>query len=153
MLFDPVFQLSLISTGIALLISLVQKKTINHSELRRIKEEIKSLQNDMKEAQKKNNASKTNKILARTMELSKKQMMMVMKPALYTMPLFIIVFPLIANFFADVTYTFPMGLGIPWMSFSPFGFVLKTTLGWLGIYILVSIITSIALKKILKLSF
>ena len=153
MLLDPVVQLGLISSGLSLIITLVQKKTIDHKEMKRIRSEIKSLQKDMKEAQKKNDVSKTNKMMARTMHLSKKQMMMTMKPALYTMPLFIIAFPLIAKYFVAVTYTFPLGLALPWFSFSPFGFVWKATLGWLGVYILFSIIASIVFKKVFKLSF
>ena len=152
MFFDPVVQLGLISSGLSLIITLVQKKTIDHKEMKRIRSEIKSLQKDMKEAQKKNDVSKTNKMMARTMHLSKKQMMMTMKPALYTMPLFIIAFPLIAKYFATVTYTFPLGFALPWFSFS-LGFIWKSTLGWLGVYILFSIIASIVFKKVFKLSF
>ena len=87
------------------------------------------------------------------MELSKKQMTITMKPSLYSMPLFIFAFPAIRKYFLDLVYTFPLGIGIPWFSLSPFGFVWKTTIGWLGFYILVSIIASIIFKKLFKLSF
>ncbi|RLG13838.1 MAG: hypothetical protein DRN66_03440 [Candidatus Nanohalarchaeota archaeon] len=153
MFLDPLIQLTLISSGLSLVVTLIQKKTIDHVAMKRIRAEIKSLQKDMKEAQKKNDVAKTNKMLARTMELTKKQMMMTMKPTMYTMPLFIIAFPIIRKYFLDVIYTFPMGLGIPWLSLSPFGFLWKTTFGWLGIYIMVSIIASIVFKKIFKMSF
>ena len=153
MFLDPIVQLTLISSGLSLIITLVQKKTINQGEMKRIKAEIKSLQKEMKEAQKNNNTSKSNKLLSRTMELTQKQMKMTMKPALYTMPLFIIAFPLIAKYFAAVSLAIPFGLALPWLSWSPFGFVWKTTLGWLGIYILASIFANIIFKKILKMSF
>ena len=53
MILDPIIQLTLISSFLSLVVTLIQKKTIDHDAMKRIRSEIKSLQKNMKESQKK----------------------------------------------------------------------------------------------------
>lgn len=121
--------LLIISFILTLIITLIFKFLTDQHLMKTLKEEIKLSQQEAKNH--KDNPKKLIEIQKQAMEKNLKLMMHSMKPMLFTFLPIIIVFGWLRN-----TYT-------GWSSPIPY-------MGWIGTYIIFSLIFSISLRKLLK---
>ncbi|MEM0372588.1 MAG: EMC3/TMCO1 family protein [archaeon] len=117
----------------ALISSIINKKLVNRDRTEFIQERVKELQKEMNEALKKDPKADISGKNAEIMALMKEQMSMSFKPMMYTAIPFIIVLSAVG------------------IRYGPAGFVVSgvplfNNLGWLGWYILVSLITTIIIE-------
>lgn len=128
---DPLnlFIVSLILTGI---ITLAYKYLTNQTKMRELKEEMKNMQKSMKEMK-----DKPDKMMAMQKETMKKNMEYMkhsMKPTLFTFLPIIIIFGWLRGYYD--------ALGNPQVFLG---------LTWIWVYIIFSLVISIALRKVLKI--
>jgi len=134
----------IISTLVSLFITLVTSRVVDREKMRRIRERMPQLQEKLKEAQREKDSKKMVKINREMLELQREMMANAFKPMLYTMlPLLLL--------FSWLRYIMPQNTPVVHLPFElPF---YGTTLGWLGWYILSSLLVSPVLKKLLNAEF
>jgi len=119
---------------ITLLITLVQKYTVDQNVMRELKEDSKKMRKELKAV--KDDPAKFQQHQKKMMDLSMKQMKMSFKPMMYYFIPIILVFTWMKSVLVDVVV-------LP-LSFWP------GHLGWLGTYIIFSIVFSTFFRKALK---
>ncbi|OYT43353.1 MAG: hypothetical protein B6U88_01205 [Candidatus Aenigmarchaeota archaeon ex4484_56] len=127
-----------ISILIALFTSILQKKLVDIELVKSIKKELKEINNEMKKSDK----DELNKLLSKSMELQSKLMKQTMKPMIYSSGVILLVFYLLSVYCKNATIVLPFSI--------PF---IGNSLGWVGTYILFSIISSLIFRKIFKINF
>ena len=141
MTLPPAASVSIISLLLTAIVTFAYKLLTNQTLLKEMKSQIKDYQNQTKNH--KDNPEKVMEIQKQAMKLNMDYMKHSMKPMLYTFLPLILVF----NWLRE---TFDSGKDI--LNF-PFSIPLfGTGLGWLGVYIIVSIIASILIRRIFKIS-
>jgi len=126
---SPLLGIIIISLILTILVTLAYKFLTDQKMLKEIKEEMKDLRGQMKEH--KGNPEKLMEIQKISMEKSMKQMKQSFKPMLLTLLPLLIIFSWLRNVY------------------NPIGPVLGS-LTWIWVYIISSMVFSIALRKILK---
>ena len=126
---NPLFGMVFISLILTLLVTLIYKYTTNQKAMKELKDELKSLQGKMKEHKEDN--SKMMEIQKEAMEKNIKYMKHTFVPMILTFLPIIIIFGWIKLVYVPLGKIFFM-------------------FGWLGTYIIFSIIFSYGLRKILK---
>ena len=126
---NPLFGMVFISLILTLLVTLIYKYTTNQKAMKELKDELKSLQGKMKEHKEDN--SKMMEIQKEAMEKNIKYMKHTFVPMILTFLPIIIIFGWIK------------------LVYDPLGKIFFM-FGWLGTYIIFSIIFSYGLRKILK---
>jgi uncharacterized membrane protein (DUF106 family) len=127
---SPLTGLIIISFLIALISTLVYKFATDQNLMKNIKEEMKDLKNEIKKAA--NDPAKMDELNKRSIEKSMTQMKHSMRPTLWTIIPFLLVFVWLRVEYTDLAVKFL------WID------------SWFWIYFLFSIIFSLVLKKILK---
>lgn len=135
-----VFIVTFITVVATLVATLIQKKFTDVDLMKSLKAETKKISREMKEV--KQDTKKLNELMSKSFEIQKKMMGQTMKPMMFSSIIILGVFFLLSAFFSEVTLTLPFSL--------PF---IGNTLGWVGIYIIVSIISSLIFRKIFDLGF
>jgi len=138
---NPVIDILVISLLVSLFITIVNKYMGDQKKIKALKDEMKILRKKQKEVMKEKNPKKMQEIQQEVMKKSMEQMKHTMnfKIMLVTMlPLFVALAAIRA-------------------AYTPFGKILNLgifgwELGWLGTYILFSIISSLIMKKILNVA-
>jgi uncharacterized membrane protein (DUF106 family) len=133
-----IYLLVIITCGLALIGTLIQKKLMDIDLVRSLKGEIKKLEKEAKAA--KNDVNKQTKIISKQLNIQKQLLSHTMKPAMISSIPILIALMIMGNSFHAVTLALPFAL--PWIG---------STLGWLGIYILVSLISTMIFRKLLGL--
>lgn len=123
------YNLILMSLLLTLVITIVYKYVTNQKLMKELKDDMKSMQDDMKKC--KDNPQQMLELQKKVMEKNMKYMLESLKPTLVTMLPMLWIFNWLRIYYTD------------------FGAVLFG-LGWIWIYIIFSIIFSIALRKLLK---
>ena len=144
-IFAPIMKLGkfwalvIISFILTALITFIYKWTTNQQLLKQMREEIKQHQSKMKDH--KDNPQKVMELKKRSMEVNLQYMKHSMKPMLITfIPLIIIFGWLRKTFDTGAVITFPFKIPL-----------IGNDMGWLGVYIISSIIFSTLLRKVLKI--
>lgn len=132
----PITFMTLAVISITLLITVVQKMTVDQNVMRELKADSKKLRKEVKAL--KDNPEKFQQHQKKMMELSMKQMKMSFKPMMYYMIPLLLFFTWLRNIMTDVIVLRPPVW--PW------------EMGWLGTYILLSIFFSMIFRKILKVN-
>ena len=130
----PITFIALISMSVALMITLVNKFAIDQNVMKEMKKDIAKYRSEMKANR--GDLEKIKKIQPKMMEISMKQMKMSFKPMMYYFIPIILVFTWMKSVLVDVVV-------LP-LSFWP------GHLGWLGTYIIFSIVFSTFFRKALK---
>ncbi len=138
---SPVGTVLIVSFILTLIVTLVYKLTTNQTLLKALKEEMKTLRADMKLY--KNDHSKLMELQKKSMEKSMEQMKHTIKPMIITFIPLIFIFGWLRDTYPAEQIILKFPFNLPKMG-SSLGF------GWLGIYVLSSVIFSIILRKILK---
>jgi len=124
--------LFIVAFTLTLLITLVYKFMTDQKALKSMKAEMKELRKDIKEF--KEDPQKVMALQKKSMESSLKQMKMTLKPMIITFIPLIIMFGWLRGVYTDLPIKF---LGIT---------------SWMWIYIIFAVVSSIVLRKILKVS-
>jgi len=132
------YVLVIITSALALMGTVIQKKMMDIDLVRSLKAEIKKLEKEYKNA--KNDTKKQTKIISKQLEIQKQLLGQTMKPAMISSVPILIALIIMGNSFSAVTLALPFAL--PWIG---------STLGWLGIYIIVSLISTMVFRKLLGL--
>jgi uncharacterized membrane protein (DUF106 family) len=133
-----IYVLIAITCGLALVGTLIQKKMMDIDLVRSLKAEIKKLEKEYKNA--KNDTKKQTKIMTKQLDIQKQLLSHTMKPAMISSVPILIALIIMGTSFEGVMLQLPFAL--PWIG---------NTLGWLGIYILVSLISTMIFRKVLGL--
>lgn len=140
LLLPPRWSLLVISFIVTFLITCSYKYLTDQNKMKTLKEEIKIAQQTMKEN--KDNKEKFAEIQKELLTKNGQLMKMSLRPTLITFIPVIILFGWIRSTFLPAGDIFSWGTSIP---------LLGTGIGWLGTYILSSIIFSIIIRKALKI--
>ncbi|MBD3263277.1 DUF106 domain-containing protein [Candidatus Woesearchaeota archaeon] len=130
----------MISAVLSLVVTLVYKFATDQAVMKELKEQIKKYQQQMKEH--KDNLQKMNEIQKKSMKLNMKLMKQNFKPMLITMVPFIIIFWWLRGIYEGVV-VIPLSFHFPLSG-------LETGLGWIGFYIICSMIFTTVFRKALK---
>ena len=132
---QPAIFIIVASFFIALLITFIYKYTSNQKEMKRLREELKSLQGNMKE-----NKGDAGKMMEVQKELARKNLEYMthsFKPMIFTFVPVIIIFWWLGSLYKGI----PVVMTIPGVGWP---------LSWVWTYIIFSFIFSMALRKVLK---
>ncbi len=132
----PITFMTLAVITITLLITIVQKYTVDQNVMRELKADSKKMRKELKAI--KNDPAKMQQHQKKMMNLSMKQMKMSFKPMMYYMIPLIIFFTWLSNTMIGITVLKPPIW--PW------------EMGYLGSYIVLSIFFSMMFRKILKVN-
>ena len=132
----PITFMTLAVIVITLLITIVQKYTVDQNVMRELKEDSKKMRKELKSI--KHDPVKMQLHQKKMMDLSMKQMKMSFKPMMYYMIPLIVFFTWMRNVMGNMVVLRPPIW--PW------------EMGYLGTYILLSIFFSIIFRKILKVN-
>ena len=130
----------IISFIITLIMSLVTKYLTDQTEMKHLKEELQHLQKEIKSNQ--DNPSKAQEIQKRLIDTNMKYMKQSFKPMLYTFLPIIIFFGWLKSIYPADVDLINWGFNIPLFGIG---------LGWLGTYIISSIIFSLIIRKLFKI--
>lgn len=130
----------LISVVLSLVVTLVYKFMTDQTLMKELKKELKSNQKRIKEA--KGDSEKMMAIQRETMHTNMKYMSQSMKPMIITIVPFLIIFAWLRSIF-EGTVVIPLGFHVPLSS-------LETGLGWIGTYIILSMVSTTLFRRLLK---
>lgn len=131
--FVPLRAIGLLSIVLSLLVTLSYKYLTDQVIMREHKKELKKLQKQMKAAR--GDTKKVSELSKKSMEVNMKYMRQMMKPMLITIVPFLLIFQYLRSAFdSTIILTLPF-----W----------PHTLGWIGTYIVLSMIFTTAFRKIL----
>ena len=137
--FPPLFSMAFITLIITIIITVVYKYLSNQHEVKTAKEETKVLQQELKKH--KDNPAKMMEINQEIMKRSATLMRNSFKPTLITLIPLLIIFGWLSKTFKDKGNFIHWGFSVP---------IFGDGWGWLGTYILFSVIFSILIRKIMK---
>ncbi len=108
---EPVISVFIFSVFIITLINIFQKFLVNQEDAKRIKEKLKSLNEEIKQAQKDNNKSKSDSLFSELMKENNRMMGMTMKPTMASLVIVFFLLPWIASVYGDITPKLDNGAG------------------------------------------
>lgn len=129
--------IAFISIALAIMSALVRKAVLDMKKLNRMKEEMKEQQKIMKESTKSGDTKKMQVAQERLMKLTMENMKYSFKPMLITFIPFIMIFYWIQGQYSSI---------------GTVATVFNFDLGWLGWYLIISVLSSIIINKFLKVS-
>ncbi|MBI2109792.1 DUF106 domain-containing protein [Candidatus Woesearchaeota archaeon] len=138
--FSKLWSIVIISFLLTALTTWIYKKFTNQQELKEIREQMTKLREDIRNN--KNDAGKMTELNKKMWELSGKQMRSNFRPMLITFLPLILIFGWMGTTFKVSEEILTWGVHIP---------LFGTGFGWLGTYILASLVFSIILRKVFKI--
>jgi uncharacterized membrane protein (DUF106 family) len=137
----PVAVIGGISALLSLGVSLVYKYGTDQTLMKELKKELKHYQTQMKAH--KDDLSKVKEIQSKMMETNMKYMKQSMRPMLFTLLPFLLIFRFLGGLFGGLEIV-SLPFNMPF-SGNPF-------LGWIGTYIIFSMVFTTAFRKLFKVS-
>lgn len=137
---SPFWGILLISVILSIVTTLIYKYATDQSMLKQIKEDMKKYQEQLKLC--KDDPAKSLEIQKQMMPLNSKMMMQSMKPMLITIIPFLVIFQLLGMWYNSLT-VIPLAFHVPLSK-------LPTGLGWVGTYVIFSMIFTTLFRKALK---
>lgn len=139
---QPLLSILLISVCLSLVVTLAYKYLTDQTLMRELKKELKNNQKRLKEA--KGEPAKMMAIQKETMHTNMKYMTQSLKPMIFTIVPFLIIFAWLRSVFEGMT-VIPLPFHVPLSS-------LETGMGWIGTYIIFSMIFTTVIRKLLKIA-
>ena len=130
-------EIVMVSFAVVMVSSLVRKAVIDKEKLQETKKRLKEHQKVLKEATKSGDTKRARKAQEELTKSMMENMKIGMKPMMFTFIPFILIFSWLRGHYSDVGHVVSL-----------FGY----ELGWLGWYIMCSMITSIILNKLLGIT-
>jgi uncharacterized membrane protein (DUF106 family) len=146
--FNFMFGIFSIAVMVTVMVNLVRSRTIDHREMKRLKDEMSDYQKRAKEAQKKGDTQEFDKVQKAMMERQSTMMVRSFKPMIYTSLPVIMIFRWLRNYRPLSNFMASNGGALVKLPF-----VLPhwgNHLGWLGWYILCSFSISNLVKILLR---
>ena len=142
---NPLLFVTLLSIAASFLVTLSYKFLTNQETLKRLRQESNDLRKKIKEENKinKDNPEKLMEMQKRMMDMSFEQMRHTFKPMIINFLPLIILFWWIRNSVPDSQVILTLPFSIPKLG-------MNTGFGWLGIYIIISLVFNQVFKKLLK---
>jgi len=137
---SPLIGILLISVILSIVTTLVYKYATDQPLIKQCREDIKKYQGQMKEC--KSDAAKAMEIQKQMMPLNSKMMMQQMKPMLITIIPFLAIFWLLGTWY-NTLVVIPLSFHFPLSR-------LPTGIGWIGTYIIFSMVFTTLFRKVLK---
>ncbi len=129
---------------VSILINVITAYTMDIKKMRNMKEKLKKIQEQMKDAHKNKNTKKIQKLQMEMMNIQKEIFRQSFKPMLISF------LPIVA-ILSWLKWKIPKNISIVELPFNlP---IFGNDLGWFGWYIFVSIVSSMIVKKIMKLEY
>lgn len=141
LVFGNLGSILIMSVILTLIITLIYKYTTDQILLKDLKGQVKSYQNQIKTLRANGETDKIMEVNKKAMKLNMQYMKHSMKPMLYTFIPIILIFGWLKSIYPSGTIILPFPFKIPLFGL---GF------GWLGTYIVASIIFSIVIRKFMK---
>lgn len=138
MTFGPLWAILGVSVIVSFIFSLTYKLLIDQDKMKFIKSELENLREKMNKAKKNNKEKELKDLYTKSLAISNKQMMLTMKPMMVSMIFIFILLPWLKYAYPEVLFKMPFYLPM-------FG----ATIGWLGLYIIVSLPTTFIFRKLL----
>jgi len=132
----------LLSIVLSLVVTLIYKYATDQAVMKDLKEQLKKYQEQMKAA--KDDLNKLSEIQKKSMEVNMKYMKQSLKPMMITTVPFLLIFYWLRHLYTGVV-VIPLSFHVPMSS-------LPTGLGWIGFYIICSMIFTTAFRKALKVA-
>jgi len=130
--------------GVAILVSLVatliQKKLTDIELIKSLKNEIKKISKEIR--RNKENSEKVNELMKKSFEIQKKMIKQTMRPTLISGSTILVTIYLLGTFLDNIIFKLPISIPI-----------VGNQLGWIWIFILISVIMSLIFRKIFDLGF
>lgn len=127
------------TSGLSLLTLLIQKRLVDLDLVRSIKADIKKLEKEIKET--KSEEKKLSK-LSKQIDLQKKMLGLTMKPMMLSSLPVLLAVVFLSSAFEALVVTLPVAL--------PF---IGAQIGWFGVFIMVSVLSTLVFRKFLGLDF
>lgn len=128
------------SVAMSSLTTLFYKFLVDQASMKEVRKDMEFHRDAANAAQKEKNIQKMNESVSKMMELNKKYFSLSMKPLLFSLLVFAVVFPWMTERFADVVVKLPFSL--------PF---IGNDLGWFGWYFLLAVPASVITRKLLDI--
>ncbi|UCD04277.1 MAG: DUF106 domain-containing protein [Candidatus Woesearchaeota archaeon] len=138
----PFWSILLIAVGLSLIVTLAYKYLTDQTLMKELKKELKKNQKRLKEAR--GEPDKMMAIQKETMHTNMKYMSQSMKPMIFTIIPFLIIFAWLRSIF-EGTVVIPLSFHVPLSS-------LETGMGWIGTYIILSMIFTTIFRRVLKIA-
>ncbi len=136
----PAYFILLISVGLSLFVTIVYKLLTDQALLHEYRDQIKKYQAQMKDF--KDEPEKMGEVNKKAMEVNMKMMKQNLKPMLVTILPFFAIFGWLRGVY-DSTLVIPLSFHVPLSG-------LATGLGWIGTYIIFSMIFTTVFRKLMK---
>ncbi|MBS3065383.1 MAG: DUF106 domain-containing protein [DPANN group archaeon] len=137
---NTLVSIALVSAAVAMISTLVYKYFTDQSLIKQVRDDMKKYQDQIKEA--KDNQEKALELNKKINELNMKILPQQFKPMMITIIPFLIIFQILRTIFSTML-VIPLPFHVPLSSF-------ETGLGWLGTYVIFSMIFTTAFRKALK---
>ena len=138
---NPLISIAVLSLLITLAVTIIYKFTTNQKRLKELKDDMKRMRDDMKKYQ--TDPKKMMELQQESMKKSFEQMKHTLLPTFITMVPILVIFAWIRSSLSDKTVILQFPFNIPKIGDNS-GF------GWIGIYVITSIVFSIVLRKLFK---
>ncbi len=135
---SPVATVATVATGIALFLTALNKLMVDQNKIKMIRQEMKRLQAEMKKAQDAGDDKKMKKMLGTNLDLTHQQFSLTMRPLMASMVFVMLILPWLRHSFADLSVALPIGLPL-----------VGNAVGWLGLYIIVSMPATVVFRKVM----
>lgn len=136
---NPLLGISLTATLLSFVFALIYRLTVDVERMKKLKKKSRELRKRMDEARRRENHKELKDLWEKSMKLTHEQFAIGLKPMMLTLLLVMIVFPFLKKTYNGATFALPFSL--------PF---IGNDVGWLGLYIIISIPTSMLFRKLLK---
>ncbi len=137
-----VFIVTIVAVFVTLVSTLIQKKLTDVDLVKSLKAETKRINKDMKEVRE--DPKKTNEMMSKSFEIQKKMMGQTMKPMMISSVVVFVAFFLLSTFFEAGVTLVQLPFSLPFIG---------NGIGWFGIFIIASIISSLIFRKVLDVGF
>ncbi len=148
-----VFMVGGLSLIVSLLSSSIHRVVVDRKKMDAIRQKVEAHQKDMLEAQKANDEKKLKKLeneQNEIMGLVKNNMIASMKPALFTMPIFLVLIWWMSGNYAALGPILDLPIGLPFLTHAVEAASIVNGVDWFGLYIVIAIGTSLSLELVLR---
>lgn len=109
---SPLFAIVCVSVIISVVFSLLYRALIDKQKMKRVKSELKEMQEKMKKARETKNEKELKALFSNTMKLNNEMMVLTLKPMIVSMVLFFIVIPWFYSNYGDIEVKIIDGKGM-----------------------------------------
>lgn len=136
----PLYSIAIISVALSLLFTILQKKLVNQEKVNYIKSEMEKIKKQVDKTKGKGKEKEQAKLLEKQLKLTQQHFMINLKPLIASLVVLSLLLPWLRYYYSVARFKIPFAIPL----LAP-----NAVIGWLGAYIIISIPTTIILKKLL----